>query len=131
MDMEATAIAATSTDPSETIHHLPTSAGDFDLLREIDELCRSPQYKSTGHAARTLIKRPELSVVLVALGQGRDLKEHKVSGPVSIQTLIGRTRIESASGNVDQIEGGLMVLEPGLLHEVRALSACAFLLSIP
>src|SRR5688572_32508680 len=40
-------------------------------------------------AARTLIKTPQLSVVLVAVREGGELSEHTAEGPITIHVLDG------------------------------------------
>jgi hypothetical protein len=51
--------------------------------------------------------------------------------PVSIQTFMGRIGVALPDGGMVQDIGGLMVIEPGVMHDIRALSDSAFLLSIP
>ena len=112
-------------------HGRPASAGSFALIQEIDGLRNSPQYRDNGHAARTLFKCPELRVVLIVLRRDAELKEHRTSQPVSIQTLMGRIDVALPDGVMVQDIRGLMVIEPGVMHDVTALTDSAFLLSIP
>jgi quercetin dioxygenase-like cupin family protein len=117
--------------PSGSPHGEPPSARHFDLVLEIDELKARQQYVTTGHAARTLVKRPELRIVLIVLRRGAELKEHRTNQPVSVQTLMGRIRIALPGRAVEPIVGGLVVIEPGVAHDVSALADSAFLISIP
>jgi quercetin dioxygenase-like cupin family protein len=118
-------------EPTAPAHGRPAPAGSFVLTQEIDGLRNAQQYRTSGHAARTLFKRPELRVVLIVLRRDAELKEHKTNQPVSIQTLMGRIGVALPDGGLVQDIGGLMVIEPGVMHDIRALSDSAFLLSMP
>lgn len=117
--------------PTAPGHGRPASAGSFALSQEIDGLRNGPQYRTSGHAARTLFKRPELRVVLIVLRRNAELKQHRTNQPVTIQTLMGRIGVALPDGGLVQDIGGLLVIEPGVAHDVRALTDSAFLLSIP
>lgn len=117
--------------PTAPGHGRPAPAGSFALIQEIDGLRNAPQYRDSGHAARTLFKCPELRIVLIVLRRDAELKEHRTNQPVSIHTLMGRIGVALPGGGMVQDIGGLMVIEPGVVHDVRALTDSAFLLSIP
>ncbi len=119
--------------PSKFPHqpHPPAREGTFDLPRQIDLLRASVQYRDHGHAARTLVKTPTLRIVLVALARDKRLAEHCIREPVSIQVLSGRIRVDLPEHAVDHGPGRLMSLDPGVRHDVRALTNAAFLLTIP
>lgn len=122
----------TSRDESaKQVHHVPASAGHHALFEQIAELRATSQYRSGGHAARTVFKRPEMSVVLVVLARGRMLSEHRVDRPVSIQTLEGWVTLHAPERSVEHVAGGLQLLEPSVVHDVEALSDSAILLTIP
>ena len=118
-------------EPTTPGHEPPASACKFTLIQEIDELRNASQYRSSGHAARTLFKRPELRIVLIVLRQDAELKAHRTNQPVSIQTLMGRIAVALPDGGMVQDIGGLIVIEPGVVHNVKALTDSAFLLSMP
>ena len=118
-------------EPTAPGHERPASACRFTLIQEIDELRNAPQYRTSGHAARTLFKRPELRVVLIVLRRNAELKAHRTNQPVSIHTLMGRIGVALPDGGAVQDIGGLLVIEPGVMHDVRALTDSAFLLSMP
>ena len=111
--------------------HPPASDGSFDLLREIDLLRESAPYRQHGHAARTLVKAPTLRIVLVTLRRGERLAKHSVDEPVSIEVLGGRLRVDLPDCPVDHGTGRLMSIEPGVPHNVEALTDTAFLLTLP
>lgn len=118
-------------EPTAPAHGRPAPAGSFALIQEIDGLRNAPQYRDAGHAARTLFKRPDLRVVLIVLRQHAELKEHRTNQPVTIQTLMGRISVALPDGALVQDVGGLLAIEPGVVHDVSALTDGAFLLSMP
>jgi quercetin dioxygenase-like cupin family protein len=123
--------ASTAVTANFAAHGAPASAGSFDLVREIAELKNSTQYFTTGHAAHTLVKRADLRVVLIVLRRDAELKEHRTNQPVSLQTLVGHIRVTLPGRALEQGVDGLMVIEPGLAHEVSAITDSAILLSMP
>jgi quercetin dioxygenase-like cupin family protein len=117
------------TAPTAPAHERPPPAGHFDLVHEIDALRKGHQYKSTGHAAETLVKCPELRIVLIVLRRDAELKEHRTNQPVSIHLLSGRIRV--ALPEYEETVEGLLVIEPGVMHDVTAVTDSAFLLTMP
>ena len=114
---------------SAPAHARPAPASHFDLIQVIDELRSGQQYKRTGHAARTLVRCPELRIVLIVLRRNAELKEHKTNQPVSIHLLSGQICV--ALPEYEQAVGGLLVIEPGVAHDVTAITDSAFLLTMP
>ncbi len=60
----------------------------FDLQAEVDLLEGEKPWQAA-HTAKTLVKHPDLRVVLVALRAGARLHQHETGARVSIQTLSG------------------------------------------
>jgi quercetin dioxygenase-like cupin family protein len=112
-------------------HAIPEAAWCFELHREVEALKNAPQYRTTGHAARTLFKSPELRVVLIVLRRGAQLKEHKTNEPVSLHVLEGVIRVALPKRTVEPGGGGLVIIEPSVLHDIIALADSAFVLSMP
>lgn len=80
-----------------------------------------------GHTARTLIRAPDLRVILVLLGEGSTISEHHASVPASLQLLAGRIRVQLPERAVLLEVGQLLALAPGLVHDVKADSDGSFL----
>ena len=118
-------------DPFAPTHEEPLTSGQFDLSRELEELRNGPQYRTTGHAARTLIKRGDLRVVLVALRQDAAMGEHSTTQAVSVQPVVGRISVKLPERSTNLTVGELLVIESGATHDVTALVDTGFLLSIP
>lgn len=102
----------------------------FDLKEELDGLRRRPLYGTGAPSGRTLVKEPDLRIVLMALKAGGRLEEHDASGPISVQVLEGRVRMRLRDQDVEISAGRLLTLQPDILHDVEAMEDSAFLLTI-
>jgi quercetin dioxygenase-like cupin family protein len=90
-----------------------------------------------GHAARTLVRTPDLRVVLIAIRAGAHLAEHVAQTTAAIQVISGRVRIQLprlARQHEDRFEelapGRLLAIEGGLAHTVEALEDSALLVTL-
>jgi quercetin dioxygenase-like cupin family protein len=102
--------------------------GAFDLAAEIERF--PPGEGASGRRAETLVKTDRLRLVLVTMRAGAMLEEHTAPGPITIQALRGRFAVSVADREHDLGEGGLIAVEAGVRHAVRAVEAGAFLLTI-
>lgn len=99
----------------------------FDLAAIAQEMRGEEAYAREGHTARTLVREPDLRVVLIVMRAGSRIPEHTVNGTASIQTLAGFLRLhlprlprQREDRIVDLPIGRLLVLEPGDEHGVEA-----------
>ncbi|HSP55206.1 MAG TPA: LuxR family transcriptional regulator, partial [Dehalococcoidia bacterium] len=102
----------------------------FALGAEAAELRARASVSKSGRAAKTLVKEGPLRITLVALSKGTSLQSHDVAGPLSIQSLRGRLRIMTDTGDVDVPIGSLAVLDAGVVHSAKALDDCAALITV-
>lgn len=108
----------------------PERGASYDLSALAREMRGSDAYAHTGHTARTLVREPELRVVLVVMRAGNVIKEHKADDTTSIHTLSGALRLRVPDAAAELPAGTLRVLERGLPHAVEALEESAFLLTL-
>jgi quercetin dioxygenase-like cupin family protein len=101
----------------------------FNLYEEIRRL-ESEQPWQAEHTANTLVKYPDLRIVLVALKAGGTLHEHRTSGRISIQTLTGKVTLHLRNGIMEMPAGQLATLDHDLVHNVVAEVNSVFLLTI-
>ena len=101
----------------------------LDLNREIEQLRSEGRWQS-GHTAKTLAKYPNLRVVLIVMKAGDRLEKHRAEGRISVQTLDGRIRFNTAEGTVELAAGQMLTLESGIPHDVEGIVDSAFLLTI-
>jgi len=102
---------------------------EFDLPSEIHRLKAETTW-STGQNARTLIKYDDLRVVLIALGAEARMPEHKAEGRITIHVLSGHIRVMASGRTFNLRPGGVLALDRGVAHDVRALEESALLLTI-
>ena len=102
---------------------------EVDLVREVDQLHREPEWK-TGQNARTLVKYDDLRLVLVALKAHARLETHRTEGRISIHTIRGHVQVRAEGRTFGLPAGTLLALDQGLRHDVEALEDSAFLLTI-
>lgn len=102
----------------------------FDLADEARRLFEEAVWQQTGRTARTLVKEANLRVVLTALRRDRATAPHQSSGPVAIQAVSGRFRVNLAGQHVNLAPGQVVAMPALLRHTVTALEDGAFLLTV-
>lgn len=102
----------------------------FDLETVAHELRAEEPYRREGQTARTLIRTPDLRIVVVALKAGKTISEHHANVTASVQTLSGHIRLQLPDRGVDVPKGQLLVLGAGLSHDVYAEADSTFLLTL-
>ena len=113
-------------------HEAPPTAGpymEFNLAAEIHRLHAETTW-STGHNARTLIKYDDFRVVLTALRASARVPTHKTEGRISIHVLSGHVQVKASERTFSLRPGGLLALDQGVPHDIEALEASAFLLTL-
>ena len=99
----------------------------FDLNAEIERFL--PDVPS-GRRSETLIKTPQLRVVLITMRAGTELHEHVAPGPITVQPIRGRFAFAAGDDEREIVPGTLVSVEGGVRHAVRSLEDGAFLLTI-
>lgn len=109
---------------------LATPEMQFDLAAEAVRLRKEDVYARTGRNGITLVKYPDLRVVLTVLRAGARIEGHQTEGRVSVHTLTGTLRLHVAGKTVDLAPGGLLALDHGIAHDVEAADDSVFLLTL-
>jgi quercetin dioxygenase-like cupin family protein len=112
----------------QDLHAVHSAA--FDIVDITREIRAEAAYDRDGHSARTLVRQADLRVVLLVMKAGSTMKEHRVSETASIYAMAGRARLGLPGRMAELSIGTLLVLEPGLAHDVEALEDSALLLTI-
>jgi quercetin dioxygenase-like cupin family protein len=119
--------------PRRAGHPVPGLTGallQFDLATETEQLRQEEPWKTTSRNAKTLVKYPDLRIVLIVMKLGTRMEGHKAEGSISIQTLTGSLRLHLPVQAVELPVGRLLTLERALPHDVEALEDSSFLLTI-
>src|SRR5690348_1568055 len=117
---------------------MPQSAADgnmvdnllqFDLQHEIAAAEQKKPWPSGTHA-KTLLKKPDLRVVLIQLEPGARMDQHHADGTISVQVLKGGIKFNAAGESHSLRAGNLLTLAASIKHDVEAQEDSAFLLTI-
>lgn len=102
-----------------------------DLLGEIQNLHKEDAWlRGTGASSKTLVKHPDLRIVLLAMRKKMCMHEHRTAARISVQTLAGHIRLRLPDLSVNLPAGQLLVLDQCVPHDVEAEEDGAFLLTL-
>lgn len=102
----------------------------FDLAAEAAALRNSSVFRVRGHSARTLVKHPDLRLVLIVLKAGACIQQHRTDHRISVQAITGHVRLNLPDQTVDLPAGHALVLDKSILHDVVADEDSTVLLSM-
>ena|SRR5665213_1535014 len=101
----------------------------FDLDREITD-CEQKKPWPSGLHSKTLVKKNDLRLVLIAMEPAAKMKEHHTDGTISVQVLKGCIRFRTQGKAYDLRVGNLLTLGASIKHEVESLEDSVFLLTV-
>jgi quercetin dioxygenase-like cupin family protein len=102
----------------------------IELDNELELLRASDSYGAADHAATTILKRPGIRVVLVALKAGGQMHEHHADSPITVQVIQGTIRFDVEGQTLELQPGHLVGVAESLPHRVLGVEDSAFLLTI-
>jgi quercetin dioxygenase-like cupin family protein len=102
----------------------------FDLTSEGDRLRAESQEARDGHRQITLFRGDGVSIVLFDFDAGGFLKDHAADGSVTVHVLSGDIRMTTATEDYPMATGSLLVLKPGVSHDLRAETESRVLLTV-
>ncbi len=103
------------------------------VVADLEEEVRALLQEQTSRAERitkTLVGFPQLKVVLVSLPARGAWEQHKTSGRIAVQTLAGHIRMRALGQTFDLPRGQMLALESNVPHDVEAVEASVFLLTV-
>lgn len=110
---------------------LSTPLLQFDIGEESAQQRQEDSWlRGTGRSSKTLVKHPDLRIVLISMKANTRMHEHKATARISLQTIAGHVRLHLPERTVDLPAGHLLVLDQCLPHDVEALEDSAFLLTL-
>ena len=101
----------------------------LDLKNEIAELERQKPWQA-GHSAKTLAKKPDFRVTLIAMEKSSRLKEHHADGTISVHVIKGEIHFHVGGKTHTLPAGSLLTLGASIKHEVEAAQDSALLVTI-
>jgi quercetin dioxygenase-like cupin family protein len=100
----------------------------FDLEEEIRRMRATA--RPGGHLGKTLVRAPDMRLVLMILQRGARISEHRAGGSSSIQGLDGRVTLTLPDASFEIGPGHLLVIEHDVPHALEAAEDSAILLTI-
>jgi quercetin dioxygenase-like cupin family protein len=110
-------------------HDLAGPFLEFDLERELDELCREPEWAG-GRNAKTLVKYDDLRIVLTAMKALRKMPPHSTEGRIALQVIVGHVLVRAEGRTFDLPAGRVVTFDRGVVHELEALDDSVVLQTI-
>ena len=101
----------------------------FDVWKGLGELHQNAEWRD-GIARKVLIRCPDLQITLRAMKAKARIPQHHNPGRICVQTVQGHIRMHAGDELFDLPQGKMLVLEPGITHDVEALEESAFLLFV-
>jgi quercetin dioxygenase-like cupin family protein len=101
----------------------------FDLPRQLAEL-RAELPENRDRRGITLVKEHGITVVLTALKQGAQLREHDTPGPATVQVIDGEVAMKVGDEGMSLGPGQLIAFDARVPHEVEATSDAAILITV-
>src|ERR1017187_4692207 len=106
---------------------LSESVLQFNLTSELAQLPRDESWlQATGRSSKTLVKYPDLRIVLIAMKANTRMHEHTASGRISVHSLNGHIRLHLPDRVVDLPAGHLLALDQCVPHDVEKSEESAF-----
>ena len=100
------------------------------LETELKALRNSDSFKRNDHASATIVNRPGLGAVLIALPKGGHLAAHRAARPITLRVLEGTIQVSLEDRTIEMVRGDLTALAPNVKHTVTGLEDSAFLLTM-
>jgi quercetin dioxygenase-like cupin family protein len=110
---------------------LSESVLQFNVASELDHLHQDESWlHPTGRSSKTLVKHPDLRILLIAMKANTRMHEHTAAGRISVHTINGHIRVHLPKQVVDLPAGHLLALDQCVPHDVEATEDSAFLLTL-
>lgn len=118
-------------EPGPIPRRIHDSRMGVDLGQELDLLCLGQRWTESGHNAKTIIERDELSVILITMRAASRIVEHHAKASVALHTLSGSVRVTIAErAAVILSRGHILAMKREVAHEIEAIEDSTLLLSI-
>ena len=82
------------------------------------------------HRQETLYRYGPMTIALFLFDQGASMSQHKAEGVVTVQVLQGRLKMTAEGQTHDLPAGSLLILAPGVSHDVQAIEPSKMLLTV-
>jgi quercetin dioxygenase-like cupin family protein len=94
------------------------------------KLQEEAEYQRSGHTGLTLMKTPELRVLVETAEAGTVLARHAIHGPATLYLVEGELSIDTAGGRYTAGSGDMVVLPRDEDRAIVARKRCIFLMAL-
>ncbi len=101
-----------------------------DLKEAAESLRHEPVHPTQGHRQVALYHHGSLTVALFQFNRDGGLEKHVADAAVIIHALEGIISIQTAEGTTTLASGQMLMLPPGVPHDVKATQPALMLLTI-
>lgn len=102
----------------------------YDLAGIAARLRAEPHPATDGHRQMTIAHHGPVALVLFDFEADGQLVDHVADGLVTIQALAGQIQVRTAEGDHELGAGSLLVLSPGVAHDLHASVPSQVLLTV-
>jgi quercetin dioxygenase-like cupin family protein len=102
----------------------------FELAAIAEGLRREPHPAKDGHRQMTIFHDGPVSLVLFDFERDGRLVDHVAEGLVTIHVVAGRIAVRTREGSHELAAGSLLVLAPGVAHDLHAPEPSQVLLTV-
>jgi quercetin dioxygenase-like cupin family protein len=122
-------------EPSDRLRQHPTERfhppqHQIELDEIASRLLAEPLPANRTHRQETLYRHGPITVALFIFNSGASLPQHVAEGVVTVQVLQGRLSMTAEGQSHDLRAGSLLILAPGVKHDVRAQEPTRMLLTV-
>ena len=110
--------------------HLAAPWLRFNIGDEVAKLRQEPEWRAANHNAITLLKDPGMGLILMALGKGSRLDEHRAPATIAVHVLAGQIALRIGEEKLTLGTGEIVTMEQAAKHEVVAMEESTILLTI-
>lgn len=103
---------------------------EIDLSAVTEQIEAEPLGAARRHRQRTLYKHGAVTVAIFHFEAGSGLPPHVAAGVVTVHVLQGRLRMMAQGEAHDLPAGKMLVMAPGVRHDVQAIEASRMLLTV-
>jgi quercetin dioxygenase-like cupin family protein len=101
----------------------------IDLETLVKQIKEEEAWKEKDRNALTVYNTNGMSVVIMALHKGAELKRHQAQGIITVQVLEGKMKFITDEETVERRKGQMLTLHEKIPHGVLALEETVFLLT--
>lgn len=102
----------------------------LDIQQLATQILQDESLKEKDRKSMALYKANGVTVMLMALRGGAELKQHTAPGPITIQVVEGSITFIAEGRSLNLVKGEMIALDAKVPHSVVALDSSVFLLTI-